>query len=617
MDDITVLETSEDFLRLMRRSLRFGLQEMQQAADKSGQILIRRSSPRSQLSAHWLRQSRNVPARILRAQLLARRIHIRLVNAFAAIASKSPPANALPSDAHRQRLLREVNDLLPRIEELASRLARRPKTRRRRRTFYPLDPWAMYMTTLNPATSSVPDGVAGAAGRAQDIGVAGGWRCTGCGSMNERVQSECAACEAPSSHLEPGLLPDATEAMNSRLRDSFAASAAEPRPWICGPSLGPLPYVQAPAHLPAVNGHSFAPPSFDKTLHSIPSPPSAPPQTHVPSQTGLQPTQLPSLRRQLTFDLNNAMQACSFDETPNASSGVPGTRNGDSVDANGASGYPRFTSGNGIAAMSHSLSSSTTHVAASPTATGDTGSKQAQLSTGKGINDDRRGVSNSTGGNNSVFSYGHGGGASSSPIVPSTSTYSASPPSSLKPIPRLSESPNSYTSPLGILMPSGGVDGGLNSRDPELIRDIPSASPDSLSGSLFHTFPTLSPSSAQSHGQSSMNSAQSRGKSHMEELAMGSVEANERSSWYNGMESRAASRPIAVPGSEGDGNSISDGNERSSLEVLAAASDAANGGTGTPTQESMRAVSAFLSAKSEARSVDSNAHSQNGMYNMF
>ena len=54
-----------------------------------------------------------------------------------------------------------------------------------------------------------------------------------------------------------------------------------------------------------------------------------------------------------------------------------------------------------------------------------------------------------------------------------------------------------------------------------------------------------------------------------------------------------------------------------SLEALAAASDAANGGTGSATKESLRAVSALFTAGRNGGSSSETHESRNGMYNMF
>jgi len=100
----------------------------------------------------------------------------------------------------------------------------------------------------------------------------------------------------------------------------------------------------------------------------------------------------------------------------------------------------------------------------------------------------------------------------------------------------------------------------------------------------------------------------------MDELAVGSYEATDDGQTYVGVGRRVESNPIAVPGSKS--SSQRSDSDVTSLEAMAAASDAANGGTGSATKESLRAVSALTTAGRGQTGMQSD-ESQSGMYNMF
>lgn len=93
-----------------------------------------------------------------------------------------------------------------------------------------------------------------------------------------------------------------------------------------------------------------------------------------------------------------------------------------------------------------------------------------------------------------------------------------------------------------------------------------------------------------------------------------SYEAEDKGKRYLNAAHRVVSQPIAVPGirSNNDANL----NGINSLEALAAASDAANGGTGSATRESLRAVSAVVTP-GRTHSSESPSPPMNGTYNMF
>ena len=102
----------------------------------------------------------------------------------------------------------------------------------------------------------------------------------------------------------------------------------------------------------------------------------------------------------------------------------------------------------------------------------------------------------------------------------------------------------------------------------------------------------------------------------MEELALGSYEAVEPRNRLAGNSRRAIANPIVVPGSIGSDEAPH--NEVTSLQALAAASDAANGGTGSATQESLRAVCAVVTPGRNQSGKQSRTNGvPNGTYNMF
>lgn len=102
----------------------------------------------------------------------------------------------------------------------------------------------------------------------------------------------------------------------------------------------------------------------------------------------------------------------------------------------------------------------------------------------------------------------------------------------------------------------------------------------------------------------------------MEELAMGSYEAAtvDDTQRFSNTVRRVNPAPVTAPGALPIGEPTR--NDINSLEALAAASDAANGGTGSATTESLRAVSAVVSA-GRGHSAQKPNTPRNGMYNMF
>lgn len=200
------------------------------------------------------RDNRSATARVLRAQYLARKLHMGLLRAFTVIVDLPVeqcavfergvgPLQALPSEAHRQRLLREINDLLPRIEEVGSRLCdiwsktcvsqeQSPdgatcsrNDRNHNENFseavasatnlskappydrHVFSPWQAYISSLQNSSSLLPQsakltGVAGAAGKSEYILKVGGWRCMLCGCCNEKSNFSCLTCRVSPAPFE-------------------------------------------------------------------------------------------------------------------------------------------------------------------------------------------------------------------------------------------------------------------------------------------------------------------------------------------------------------------------------------------------------------------------------
>ncbi len=103
---------------LSRAALRQGIREV--IARNNGDVSATDDDVlnRSTLSMRWLNRSQQMSARLLRGQFLVQSLHSKLLAAFptisaAPVVSGSEPAPkniyCVPSEAHRQRLLREVN----------------------------------------------------------------------------------------------------------------------------------------------------------------------------------------------------------------------------------------------------------------------------------------------------------------------------------------------------------------------------------------------------------------------------------------------------------------------------------------------------------------------------
>lgn len=575
------------------------------------------------LSYSWLRRGQHLSARLIRSQLLARRMHRNLLSAFDTISTvpiASSPTSSysqmhLPTLAHRQRLLREINDLLPRIEQLATRLTKRPKSpRRRRRHFINANPWMSYID--NATAPSTGDGVAGVSGRAKQFIDSGGWRCIGCGTCNDRVVRECSACGGPSCHVDASRLPSDSDQLKKVFIESMTNGPTPGSPWLFAPGTVPPP---PPMNAPVNNG-VISPDARARDLRSATARGDELSYFHPGELTlgGAAPVAVRdgSSRRvvmddgmiQTTggYDLNGAFQELSFDGDP-------------------ATGLNRE-----LRPVHASL-------------------KANMLGSG----------SNSV--HNSVLSGD--GGSSRSPVRLASSQPNGGGGVGVPPMINLA---------LQRVMTSGLTDNSPNLAGMESLANgiigrsgggVLAASGNSnlveggaLPGSLSITHGYVSSALFENGGMHSSGGGDEKrgmvGKSNvgqfaMEELAAGSYEATDDVHRYNGFGRRGSTSGGGGSGGGGStGVGVSEGavqaaggplwgdnvdsmqtmgqadvvpEETNSLEMLAAASDAANGGTGSATRESLRAVSALVTpGRSHGSSSSTRAHEGwNGTYNMF
>ncbi len=107
----------------------------------------------------------------------------------------------------------------------------------------PVNPWTSYINRYH-SSAAHPAGIAALAPHAafknsREIEHNDIWRCTGCHSINENSRASCRRCKVASCVLEPGLLPEASENMSIRIRAAIKAASRQRRPWIFAPT--PLP----------------------------------------------------------------------------------------------------------------------------------------------------------------------------------------------------------------------------------------------------------------------------------------------------------------------------------------------------------------------------------------
>lgn len=166
------------------------------------------------------KRGRKVAAR--RAQAVAVALHRDLLGAFEEVAGLPvwggggvegggvDLGREVPSEAHRRRVLREVNALLPRLEAVGDRLGAGGG-----------GTWAAYARSVGVGRGGgVLKCAAGRAGGGE--GGDGGWRCFLCASRNAQAPAVCGVCGAERCAEVPEALVRAGKAPWERVRKALA-----------------------------------------------------------------------------------------------------------------------------------------------------------------------------------------------------------------------------------------------------------------------------------------------------------------------------------------------------------------------------------------------------------
>lgn len=590
------------------------------------------SSSQSEFTYSWLRRSHRLSARLIRSQVLARHIHRNLISAFDTISSMPLSTNPsstyssirLPTHGHRQRLLREINDLLPRIEHLATGLTKRPRTPHRRcrsyNSFLHVNPWLSYVKSARPP--AVADGVAGTIGASSRILANGGWHCVACGTCNYVVSTDCRACRSASVVVDTVQLNnEPATTWKSRFDEAVKNNSMSSTPWIFAPSFLPPP--------PAVDHHLIhSILSLDRLSHD-PSPPPLPNHGNMHrddspffqmSDFSLTPVPLPdpSLRSPSVcdglrppvpasqFDLNSAFRGLTFNDEYTLQ---PLAQNVPSLDDSQLNKTSMFNASASMLAQAegplrpdqqHTLSSlrlgtslpnnsSMLHLMPHRTSNGTRLDSSTPISTPRHNRSTLRAQSSARSVGNGVNGFHAEMGETSSFVgsLPIQQGFSR-----------------------GLLFGEsfGHTDGGLydgrgNGSDTN-----------AMNGSDL--FVDLG---------SSQSSISTRNLA-MEELAAGSYEASKDVSHLHNIgrnppSTKAMTMSNMWNNEEAAGIGMTSAadvaqTDITSLEALAAASDAANGGTGSATKESLRTVSALVTPGRNAL-PSPRSREADGTYNMF
>lgn len=582
--------SKDEWESLASKALRHGLDALYAARatnpNEMENDVLREASP----NMSHIKRSSKPSARLLEGQFRVRSLHNRLVEAFPAIAAApvAMPSDqvpndvfSVPSEAHRQRLLREVNFLVVRMEELGSRLSRRPKTRRRRRITNSMNPWSSYidrfraMNEKNAATndSKSSDVVQEVPSYYIHTEPNHAWRCIGCHSLNRRNCSHCRSCGTPSCILERGLLSTDSESTAAAIREAIKYSSQQRGPWMYAPShvqMSPPPMGSGTGR---GNGrvesghHPLSRSSVQDPLRAPHLPAGSPYQ--VPASNQLSPELVESLRGLSVEDSGGvgrangrAARGMMYENPVNSPDSARGLM----------ASIPHFSAPNGssmskpraipISRPKHEVERSPP--SRSPGAT-DFLYRRRFAEEHRPASFDANMLGNSYGSNQrrKWFCDRETGGEASISAAHSTQSYSQSPP-------MFGSSLNGFSVPNGSLLESQNR---LKRGDIVRATEHPHRLNDQ--GGRY-------PSRAQEQFPASLlmngNGGMLRNPvSHMEELAVGSVEAQPFNPRYT------PNKHPSFPPLE----------HRSSLEDLAAASDAANGGRGSATSESLRAVMAY------------------------
>lgn len=543
---------------------------------------------KTNLSISWLKRSGVRSARLLRGQFLVRSIHSRLVDTYPVISSapvvrtpeqKSGQNFSVPSEAHRQRLLREVNFLISRMEEIGSRLSRRPKTRRRQRMTGPVNPWSTY---INRSRSAVATFVNSAS--SDDNGYycssdqSDSWTCIGCHSNNRRSMSCCRSCKAPSCVLERGLLPDASEAMANRVREAIKSSAIQRMPWIFAPSPTAVSPPTTTSAVPIHGNLGRRPETAPFTINPVTGsnsdpiriPQVVPPSTFRAPGRKLSPDVLDGFRSISVDDgIPNGHSAHILYETPSRS---PETVRGH---LSGLSQFPATNGGN-ISKVNAIPIARPRNLEGSPPSRSP-GAADYRSNMRSRISDEVRAASlDASMLGNGVHRTSNQWFGCENPLLSRTpQSHVGNADALLGRSPPLFGSVNgTSSSAFELRIPRKGSICALGDNTFSMNSGRNTAAPRS-----FDHFSNAAHMMMSGNGMFPARNAHS--VSHMEELAVGSIEAQNFPSRYMTSGVQNVFPPLGSL------------EQRSSLEDLAAASDAANGGLGSATTESLRAVMAL------------------------
>ncbi len=604
----------EEWEALAKKALRHGLDALYTTRamnqEEEATDVLKEASP----NMSHMKRSSEPAARLLHGQFLVKSLHNRLVEAFPAIASAPiavQPDHApndvfsVPSEAHRQRLLREVNFLIVRMEELGSRLSRRPKTRRRRRITNPMNPWSSYIDRFravneqNAATrdSKAKDACDDAHSYYIHTDSKQGWRCIGCHSLNRRNSTHCRSCGTPSCILEPGLLPTDSDSTATAIRDAIKLSSQQRRAWMFAPS--PV-QMSPPSNSAPARGNRRGENGFYPMNRGPAQEPHRTPHLH-----GRSPYQVPA-SNQLSPDLVEPFRGLSLEDggigigngrTPHGRRYENPVSSPDSARGLMA-GMSHFSGPNG---------SGMSKVRAIPISRAKNGFERSPPSRSPGATDyhsshrvadehrpasfDANMLGNSFGVHhrNGWFPDNDVGGEPSVSAARTSQSYSRSPP-------MFGSSLSGFPAPNGSYLESRNQ---MKRGDYMGVHEMPHRMNGVGRGGRYP--PRTQdhfPASVLMNGNGTMSG---NAVSHMEELAVGSVEAQPFNPRY------IANAHSSFPPLE----------QRSSLEDLAAASDAANGGRGSATSESMRAVMAYRFDPTADRNRNGGGGGGGGGYGLF
>lgn len=557
------------------------------------------SSSSSTFSFSWLRRSTSPTARLLRSQILAVALHNNLIATFDTIAAAPlsplptpadmPSGPVLPTEAHRHRLLRQVNDLLPRVEELGRRLATRLPAKRRRAKLVHSNPWDGYVKrSLASKATAQRKGIASFVTSAPRSDESSLRRCCLCRSYADRHVLECPACHTRPCLTDTQWLVGNRALLRKSFQDALKSRQASPTPWIF--ALG-MPPIQPLLNHGIPNG-VLVPSDQTKRPSTSRSPPGESsrrfPRQTVRNASGAIRKGVGMLHTSPKFDIANAMGGLTVDDQfqqPPRDERRAGhgqqhehlfLREQDPF-GKGTSSFSQTPSPPQLATSAPNRPSFSEYDYSKRPANGiqQQQTAESQLHTAattlRGSPPRKTNVEDLRvrGRPPSTMRVGSlpGSQFASNLLVESTQTSMGTSGDAHRETTQREER-GADAEPLRSLQP---------------LRDVPIQSRSS--------FP---------HAR-------------LKELAVGSYEANDKAQRYANVGRRAVSKPIAVPGTMPNDSAHP---QIDSLEALAAASDAANGGTGSATMESLRAVSAVVTP-GRGHSGTSSSPPADGMYNMF